>query len=523
MQGKNLTLRRQFLIRILSILLMIALVSGTVQIYLMKGQIVNQTNNQAEAIANNVLRAIQGTELATTTIEHQIDLKLVSYSKHIADLIKDKEKNEITNTELIKIRDQLGLAGITIFSETESKDDIVGFAATEKEEVGFSFKEAGFFEIGQVLLHKEKPTLSGATFTDKNIVVLPTAQSASHKDKPTFFKYAYYHVPDTKYIINPYIEANEVHNYIKAVGPNATIQELVQKNKIVQEIAVLNPKVFADPSLEKQLYPPLKKVEAGSFKLQTKKDNEFLTKSNIKKRSYIERVNGKKVYKMFLPLDENKVIYLALDYGKMSGPLYRHSIILIISGLISLIALFLLTARFFNRIYENIQKIKSQIQLLEEGKLTGKSEIMDGSELEKLSQSTNRMVDKLNKLVKDIQEQAVKTQRLSLLLEAEASQSVEKMYELSTENTIKSRDYLYEITEFLDEIIEVLNPYKENDNVAKIMDKVEVIRQVANERTAATTDMTITLSDLLHSLHGQSRELSDISNTLLTYMSKFKL
>ena len=390
MRGK--TLRGQFLIRIFAILLVIAVFSGTVQLYLMNDQIVKQTNYQAEAVASNVLRGIQDTELATQIIEQQIDLKLVAYSKHIADLIKHKEKSEITNEDLLKIRDDLGLAGITIFSETDSKDDIVGFAATEQQEVGFSLKEAGFFEIGKILLEKGEPTLPSATFTDENIAVLPIAQSASHKEKPTFFKYAYYHVPNTEYIINPYIEANEVYNYIEKVGTNATINQLIQENKIVEEIAVLNPKVFADPSLENQLYPPLKKVESGSFNYQTSQDSKLLTKSSVTKENYIERVDGKKLYKIFIPLDENRVIYLALDYGEMSGPLYRHSIILIVSSLASLVGLFLLTAKFFNKIYEKISRIKSQIKQLEEGDFTAKNTVKDDSELGDLSKSVNRMV-----------------------------------------------------------------------------------------------------------------------------------
>jgi methyl-accepting chemotaxis protein len=523
MKSRKVTLRRQFLIRILSILLIIALISGVIQIYLMNDQINKQVNQEAELIAKGVMRNIMETNLATKSIEYQIDLKLVAYSKYIAELLKGKEAEEITQQQLIKIRDELGLAGITIFKETESKDDIVGVVSTENREIGFSFKKAGFYEIGKVLFNKEKPNVPSATFTDRHIVVLPIAQAASYSDRPSFFKFAYYYVSSSSYIINPYIEANEVYQYIKEVGPNTTIQQILQENGIVKEIAVLNPKVFANPSLEKQLYPPLKKIEAGSFDLQTSKDRELLTKTTIKKESYIEQINGKKVYKMFLPLDQNRVIYLALDYGKMSAPLYRHSIILIVSGLVSLLILFLLTARFFNRIYESIQKIKRQIKLLEEGDLTAKSEVNDGSELEELSESTNRMVDRLNKLVKDIQEQAAKTQRLSVLLEAEASQSVEKMYELSTEATMKSREQLYEITEFLDEMIDVLQPYKQNEKVENVIEKVEVMRRIVKERTATTTEMTITLSDLLQSLHEQARELSEISSTLLDYMAKFKL
>jgi methyl-accepting chemotaxis protein len=523
MNRKNLTIRRQFLVRILSVLIIIALISGALQLYFMNEQIVERTNQQAEDVANNVLRGIQQTDLANKTIEHQIDLKLLAYSSQIAILLHSQNVNDITPEELIKIRDTLGLAGITLFQENKSRDDIVGTVATEKQEKGFSFKKFGYYEVGKSLLNGKEPAVPGATYTDQNTLVLPIAQSGSHTNKPEFFKYAYYHVPGTNYIINPYIKANEVYNYTEIVGPNREIKELIKKNNIVQEIAVLNPRVFVNPALEKQLYPPVKKIEAGTFSLKTKKDIKLLTQKTIDKESYIENVNGKKVYKMFVPIDKNRVIYIALDYGEMIGTLYSYSIILIVSGLISLFVLFLLTARFFNRIYDNMQKINDQIKLLAEGDLTAKSRVNDGSELERLSQSTNRMVDQLNKLVMATHEQAKKTQRLSLLLEAEASHSVEKMVELSTETTLKSRDHLYDITDFLDEVEQVLQPYKEREHILEIIEKADGIRQIVNERSAATTDTTITLSDLLKSLYDQSSELSDISNAMLEQIGKFKL
>jgi methyl-accepting chemotaxis protein len=520
-KGKNLTLRKQFIIGVLSVLFITAIISGAVQLYFMNEQIETQTNQQAETLAGNVLKGIEQTDLATKNIEHQIDLKLISHAKHIAALLEGKRAEDITQQELIEIRDQLNLSGITIFQEKDN--DVTGVVGTDENEIGFSFKEFGYYEVAKTLLSGKEPVLPITTYSDKQTIVLPISQSASNSEKPIFFKYAYFVPTGADYMINPYIEANEVYEYTESVGTATTLKKLVKENDILDEIAILNPRVFKDPTLAEQLYPPMKKIETGSFTYKTKKDSTLLTNGNIKKTSYIEKVKGKQVYKMFFPVDENRVIYIALDYEKMSGPLYRHSIILIVSGLASLVVLFLLTARFFNRIYENLQKIKKQITSLEEGDLTVKSSIKDGSELEVLSESTNRMVDKLNTLVTDTHEQAIKAQRLSVLLESEASESVEKMYTLSTEATIKSREQLNEITAFLDEIAASLLIHPNAGGTEEILERVDALKQIAKDRTAATTDTTITLSDLVQSLHEQASELSDISNSLLDYMGKFKL
>jgi plasmid maintenance system antidote protein VapI len=82
---------------------------------------------------------------------------------------------------------------------------------------------------------------------------------------------------------------------------------------------------------------------------------------------------------------------------------------------------------------------------------------------------------------------------------------------------------LHEIHAFLDEMEKILSKMP-NDESAKIMlGKMDAMRQLANGRTAVTTETTIQLSDLLKSLHDQSIELSNISNALLQQMSRFTL
>jgi methyl-accepting chemotaxis protein len=521
--GNIKTLRRQFLLKILSILVIITIVSGVIQLYFMNEQISSQVSNEAEILANNIVSNLEETSTAAEIIEQQIDTELVSYSKRIAELLKEKQPNQVTNEYLKVIKEEVGVAGITIFKENDLKDDIVGVYATEEEEIGFGLKEVGLFEMGKQLLTNKNPNLSGATFTNTNTVILPISQSASHKNEAVYFKYAYYHVPNSDYIINPYMEANEVSLYMKKVGPQERVDQIRKMNKVVEEVAVLNPKVFQDPTLENDFFPPMKKVEAGDFTLQTSKDLDFLKKDPNRKFTHIEKIDGRKYYKMFLPINESQVVYLSLDYGSISKPLYSHSIILIVTGAISLLVLFLFGAGFFNRIYENIQRIRSQVHLLEAGNLTANSKVNDGGELQKLSESANRMVVTLRQTIKDTSEQAMNIQRLSLLLEADAAQSIEKIYSISSEATINTREQLFEIIDFLDKVNNYLQHQKNDPLAVELVEKIETMKELAKERTAATTDITISLFDVLQSLHLQSSEMSMIANTLLQYMNKFKL
>ncbi len=527
MKTKTVSLRAQFLTRISIILLVIALVSGVAQIYFINNQVAENIKSRSAIVSQSIEQGMAETALAAQSIEHQIDLRLESYALSISEYLGDKSLTDITNEELEKIRAELNLTGITLLAP--EGDDIVGVKSTEPTEIGFSFKEIGYIQGFEDLskLYKNEKVESGTTYATQNMYALPISQSGSHEDKPVFFKYAYYHEPGSNYIINPYLEANEIYQFTNEVGPEPWIETVKEENNFIKEVAVLDPKVFENPELETKLYPPLKKIVYGEYNFKDSEDEKILIdmmkKKAVQDEAYIEKYNNEKIYKMFIPTEDGKVVYVALDYDLLSGPIYRHSVILIVSGLISLLMLFLLTARFFNQVYEKISRLKSQIQKLSEGDLTAKSSIHDGTELSLFSEGVNSMVENLNILVTDTQEQASKTQKLSILLEAEASQSVEKLYAVSTEATMKARDQLFEITTFLDEVVDVLEEYKENEAVLSVVDKVEQMRDVANERTSIATDITITLSDLLNSLHNQSSDLSEISNTLLDQMSKFKL
>jgi methyl-accepting chemotaxis protein len=525
LEKKIISLRKQFLSRLFIVLLLVVILTGVLQIFLIKQQLTNTLNEQSQMISQSIEHGINASDQAGSSIEHQIDLKLISYANHIGDLLGDKDWKDITNEELSQIKDKLHITGITIMAE--QGDDIVGVKATDPKEIGFSFKKIGYMQGYSDMKDRlnGQPLKGFVSYQDENSHVLPIAQSGSHGTSPTFFKYAYYTKPGTHYIINPYVEANEIYQYTTAVGPNTWIKKVTDENSYVKEIAVLNPQVFKNPDLATKLYPPKQKILYGTFNSETEIDVETLKQiaDAPKKVNFVSKINEQSIYTMFIPIDNERVIYAALDYGKIIYPLYRHSIILIASGLVAVIALFLLTAKFFNRIYENIQRIKTQIKSLEAKDFTAKSNVADNSELGSLSESANRMVKSLNDVFLDTSEQASKAHKLSMTLQNDANESVQKMYTVSTETTMYQREIVDDLLYFLDNVEASVKTSDKNDNAQYVLEHIKTIREKASNSSTITTDFTIALSDLLTSLHGQSKEMSDISKTLLRSIKEFKL
>ncbi|RAK23527.1 hypothetical protein B0I26_101490 [Anoxybacillus vitaminiphilus] len=520
--NKRYSLRRSFFNKIAFIILMISVFSSVIQLYFIRNQLNYEIENKTSIIEEGIKQGINETELASKEIEKQIDLKMYHVSKYISNLLNTASVNDIDIKTLESLKEELELAGITIF--TKKDDDFVAVLSTDKKDLGMSAKSFEELYKGLQLLFHDQFSTELSAVEKNNFYSTPIVQSGAHNEEKRFFKYAYYHPPGADFIIDPFVEANEVDKFTEKVGPQSWINKMLEENKDVKEIAILDPEVFVHPNLENQLYPPRKKVVYGTFQYRSDADIGLIKKfiKNQEKVRKVEKINGKKYIKVFAPMKNGQVIYLALDYNAITGPMIRHSIILIISGLVSLMALFFFTAGFFNKIYENIQKIKKQIHSLEDGDLTAKSDVHDNTELQILSESANRMVDTLHKTIGNANQLAVKTQRLAYMLEEEASKSVEQMYSMSTEKTIESRELLEEALAILDAVEKEISN-SSLSNKEELFEKLEMVRKIAHVRTSSTTEMTITLSDLMQSLHRQSEQLTDISETLLKSLERFKL
>ncbi|BDH60736.1 hypothetical protein MTP04_08660 [Lysinibacillus sp. PLM2] len=526
---KSSTLKRQFVTRMLIVLFIILGCSSTIQYIYLDTKISSDVEIEASKVSETIIQGVNATQAATKAIELQLDLKLKLIAQRISDSLGDKPLEEITNEELLELSKEFNIAGITLFTEN-ADSDIVGVKSSTPNDIGFSFKnflgeESQGYKMIYNLMKGNELIAESETYVDENSFMLPIALSGSNSETPTFYKYGYYHPEDKDYIINPFIEANEVYNFTQEVGPNKWIEKVLKSNENVKEIALISPQVYADPSLMEDYVQEYKKIEYGEFKSETEKDINILVSlaENPKKISYLEKQGEQTYYKMFIPTEDGRVIYVGLDYNRLSEPLKNMSLILLGFSLISLIALFILSTRFFSNIYKNIQVIISQIKTLESGDFTIQSEVKDKGELADLSETANRMTTTLNKVLKETTKQAEKVQLLSSELKKETNESVEKVYEISIDLTSKSREDAYEILDFLEMLEENLKSAPSTEETKSLLNRVEHVRTIINNTTQSTTDITITLSDLINSLQVQSVELSEISNTLFKNMYKFKL
>ena len=84
------SLKRQFVSRMLLVMIVIVLVLGSVQVYFMINQFKKNIESQANLIGESIEQGVTETDLASRSIEKQLDLKLKVISQRIADRLQEE-------------------------------------------------------------------------------------------------------------------------------------------------------------------------------------------------------------------------------------------------------------------------------------------------------------------------------------------------------------------------------------------------------------------------------------------------
>ncbi|QDP39551.1 methyl-accepting chemotaxis protein [Radiobacillus deserti] len=514
------SLKKQFTIRIIVLLLVIAVAFASFQVFLIHKHTHDSISREIQIISKSIEYVIQKNDLATKELEKQLDYRLVRDSYIVAERLTEGTLQSVTNGELVKWSRELGIAGINLWEIQQN--DIVNISSTNPENVGLQLRQQNPF--GDVMMRSflngamTGETTSLISYKTDDVVVLKFNESITHSDTPEHYKNAYYNVPGTKFLINPFLEVDNFETINYKVGHAEWFSEIKQSSDYVHEIAII------DPSILKKGASSLQEVVCGEYTFQDNKDIQIIQSmiKDGKRKSYSETYNGKEIYKSFLPMEDGNVIYIALRYSELKNSEHFSTVVLVLSGIISLSVLVLYSTGFFSSIYSNIQKVRKQILKLENGDFTARNVVTSKNEIGELSNSVNKMASSLNDVLVNTYKHAVKTECHAYLLETETNKTVDKVYNMSIDYTSTARETIAEVTYLFDHLEEFLNQVQTKES-ALLIGQIQAIKQLIGKQSDVTTNMTITLSDLIQSLTSQSSSLSEISRKLMDNIDQFRL
>lgn len=312
-----------------------------------KRMLIRDLDERMQSIADQVRTSIDMAHFGSEFVEQLLAENLRSAAIAVQFAL-DPDIENVTNEQLIRLRDLLGVKDITLFKQTE--DDIVGYRSSDPKELNMSTKNwAYWYEAFQQLLARE-PVDVGKGQTLPDFWAGPFEYATSNP--ANLDKWGYYYDGSTNYIIDPYIGNDKIERYEQEVGTPAVLDSLLENNPFLIEITVFNHAVFGkEPVIsvnanhETWVNFARRPVLYGTYEyanmdLDIRHLREAMRTGT--EQTYTASINGRQVYKRFIPVAEAEIPYvigIVSDYetiqAKLQGQFRYATLTIVAASLIS--------------------------------------------------------------------------------------------------------------------------------------------------------------------------------------------
>ncbi|GAB7389210.1 hypothetical protein BSNK01_30480 [Bacillaceae bacterium] len=365
-----------------------------------------------ELTAKEISIAIENSEKGSKYVEDLIGEKLRIASLVVKYALDPKAEN-VTNEELRRLRDEIGVSHITLFQKVG--DDIVGVRSTDPHEINLSTKEWGYwFEALQQLLKQREVTIPQGQKLP-NYWSGPIDVSSSNPNH--FDKWGYFYDGTTDYIIDPYERDLHLKEFENITGLKNFIARTLENNDIILEISGFNPETFGIP-------PKITRSNGVEYVRLTDRPilfGQYTYKDEARDLQHVQEawktgthvsyeteINGKQVMKSFFPVRGKNpyVIGVVTDTRWIRQALQEQLKYNLIISLFILTIVYLgsyfVAALFVKPIHQILKKVKR----ISKGDFTSWLPNKRKDELGLLAEGINRMSASLEKYTRQMKRQA---------------------------------------------------------------------------------------------------------------------
>lgn len=388
---------------------LVLLANNTLNYIMTKEQLKMNEEIQVEMIAKEIAISIENSEVGAKYVEDIIGEQLRAVAIAAKNEL-DPDYNKVTNEELVRLSEELGVSHITLL--VKSGDDIIGAKSSDPKEINLSTKSWEFwFEAFQQLFANQNVTVpQGQKLPNYWSGPMNVASSdPNHVDK-----WGYYYDGTTNYIINPYIRDNHITKYQSLTGAGAITEKTLKDNDSLLEITGFNPKAFGKKAIITKTNTEFVLLEDRPifFGKYTYMD-EANDVANVQKAmqtgktvSFETEVNGVHIIKNYVPVPSANppfVIGIVTDYKIIQDVLNDQLATNIMISLVLLIVTYIVSyflARYF---VKPIDRILDKVNQIADGKFDVRIEIGRKDELGRLGNQVNIMSHKLEVYTNELQ------------------------------------------------------------------------------------------------------------------------
>ncbi|MNK28606.1 Sensor histidine kinase CitA [compost metagenome] len=446
--------RRLMIVYILVMSLLLIFLNG-IYYYTMRSTLLDGQKQSIEMMTSHIKSSLEITQKGEMLFEEALSDKLRLASIAAQTMLPHK-LDEVTNEQLIRIRDKLGIEDLTLFKYLKEENNFIGVKSSDPKEIGMTTETWGdgkWNKVFKELMEKHNATpIPNFGENLPNFWAGPFDTSSSDPSKIS--KWGYYNDGTTDYLIDPYISESIINRFRDKAGVEFNIEEQEKSNPLILEIGILNDKILQGEwkvPKDKPEWHSERKLLYGKYNYTSPEDTAMAKEafSKMEKVHKVMEIGGKSVLRTYSPISlednvnkgfDRMLIIVTSDMDQITSDLIRKEVRISIVALIILVIGALMISAVVSYIKKQgrivndvqsmyLQNIDSLFKTIKEYRhdfvnhifaLTGLARIKKYDELEEYLHSLSHINKSFNEIV-DVQVPA-----FNGLIQAKAAQALER-------------------------------------------------------------------------------------------------
>ncbi|WP_134701878.1 GHKL domain-containing protein [Ammoniphilus sp. YIM 78166] len=397
----QLTLQFAFIIGVVGLLLTIVLY------WLSKEHFKEHISLEVQSATEIIIQSLNLSEQAAKSVEQDIDKLLYYAAVNLAEDLNGKRLDQITAEELISLREKYHLTQISLCVEIDNH--IVIVQSSDPGEIGVSSKDWGEDNTWTIALRQliRSGTVDvGEGYKNTNYWVGPVAKS-SWED--AYYKYAYYRSTDGEipFLIAPYIKDEQIQQVKSMFSPQQFISDIVEENKQIESIAIINVNPWLDGILKPNEIIPERDdtVLFGHDLLPRPEDRSYVEMVQQGSQAKSVRFSEKGVLyeKHYIPLPNQRAMLLTRN-EQDEQTFFQMALVIISSAYLAMLLLMLILSYVMTRqSLKPLSTIREHLRKVSDGNLSERIPVTGrNAELDQVSESINDMTVKMDRLIQEM-------------------------------------------------------------------------------------------------------------------------
>jgi len=525
----------QLLRRMSVVLCLIAIPTMLLVFIVLHSEFERKQQEEIHTITQVIRNAMETSQNASKTIEHMIEMHLQNTSQDLADVLEGRDIRSISQQELVDLKNQYELAGLSLFVKKGDGFEII--ISSEDKEIGLQTEGWGYWNTAFHQLMNREMVNVGKGYAAKNYWVGPISRAENQKE---YYKYAYYYDGRTEFLINPYIVGNEINQLSEASSPDRLIGQITKDSSLIEDIAVVNVPALRKGKENSIVEPAIDTpVLYGRYLPQPgdmARIEEAIRSQQLIGYEYEGIERAMKSY--FYALPENRIMIISANLSQQRSAEIK-SIAFIFSATCLFLIIFILLMKTVTQKYiRPLQEIASHIGRVSAGNLTGTIAITEDNEWGALSNQVNDMTDKMRQLILQMKKEIHSLHVTSNLLSKRIYNSMDSMSTTSLTMTDQSKALLVEIEAYgvaLQQLIQVKYGGSRGEDISEeerteleaclegMGNRLQQLVLLFTSQTGSLTSISLRFHDSLQELSGIIHDLDSHAEELITRVETFEL